>query len=47
MPAPLLSLLLAFLPIDTGPQWLPSIEEAQRLAQKTKRPIFVVFRCEH
>ena len=47
MPAPLLSLILTLLPADAGPQWLPNLEEAQRAARKTGKPIFLVFRCEH
>lgn len=47
MTAPLLAALLPLLLADPTPKWLPSLEEAQRAALKSNRPIFLVFRCEH
>src|SRR5262249_6767603 len=29
------------------PRWLTDYEEAKKLAQRQRKPLFVVFRCEH
>lgn len=40
-----LALLVA--PVALPAAWLDDLDAAKKLAQKTGRPIFVVFRCEH
>jgi hypothetical protein len=45
--AALLSLTLSAAPPPPPPRWLSDLDEARRLALLTRRPIFVVFRCEH
>jgi hypothetical protein len=30
-----------------SPRWLTDYEEAKKLAQRQRKPLFVVFRCEH
>ena len=45
--AALAALTLSAAPPPSPPRWLTDLEEARQLARVTRRPLFVVFRCEH